>query len=333
MIPSSFPCWLVDKDAEGRLRSGPARIGPERLPPGELLLRVELSSLNYKDGLAARAHPGVAKRLPQVPGIDAVGVVEESADPRIKIGQRVIVQGGEFGAGAWGGWAAYARAPAELAVPLPEGLTAEEAATLGVAGFTAALSVKRLLEGRVTPGSGEILVTGATGGVGSMAVAILAKLGFSVVALTGKPERADWLRGLGAARVAGREELETANPAPLLKSRWSGGVDTVGGPPLAALLRSTRTGGCVTTCGLVAGTELALSVHPFILRGVSLAGIDSAWTPRAEREEVWSRLAGDWKPPALPSMGRRIGLSRLEPEIESILAGRIVGRTIVEVDA
>jgi len=329
---SDFPCWLVDRDAVGGLVSAPTRKALVDLPRGDVLLKVEWSSLNYKDGLAATGHPGVAKRLPQVPGIDAVGIVEESADPRFAVGSRVLVAGGEFGAGAWGGWSGFARAPADLVVPLSDGLDPVEAISLGVAGFTAALSVKRLVDHGVTPGSGEILVTGATGGVGCVAVMILAKLGYRAVAMTGKSDKADWLRGLGASRVVDRSELSKGGDAPLLKSAWAAGVDTVGGAPLAALIRSTKTGGCVTTCGLVAGDDLVLTVHPFILRGIALYGIDSAWTPREKKLEVWKRLAGEWKPDRLADIARRVGLSALGPEIEAILAGKISGRTIVEVN-
>ena len=327
-----FPCWLVDRSADGSLVSGPARRSLEELPTGEVLVKIEYSSLNYKDGLAARGHPGVAKRLPQVPGIDAVGIVEESADPRFSPGDRVIVAGGDFGAGAWGGWSSYARAPADLVIPLPSGLSFFEASAIGVAGFTAALSVKSIIAHGLSPASGEILVSGATGGVGSIAVMILSGLGYEVVAATGKADRAEWLRGIGAARVVDRSALESASEAPLLKSTWAAAVDTVGGRPLATLLRSTKTGGCVTACGLVAGGDLALTVHPFILRGIALYGIDSAWTPREERLAVWDLLAGAWKPEGLNRITRTVALSALDPEIEAILSGGIAGRSIVEVD-
>ncbi|MEI6876214.1 MAG: acryloyl-CoA reductase [Spirochaetota bacterium] len=328
---SDFPCWLVDKGADGRIESGMARRGLADLPPGEILVRVLFSSLNYKDALAATGNPGVAKRLPQVPGIDAVGLVKESVDPRFKRGDAVMLMGGEFGAGAWGGWSAYARANADLVVPLPAGLTLEEGATLGVAGFTAALSVKKLLDHGLAPGDGEVLVTGATGGVGAIAVMILSRLGFAVVASTGKTDRHEWLRSLGATRVLDRTELENAGSAPLLKSIWAGGLDTVGGSTLATLLRSTRTGGCVTACGLVGGATIELTVHPFILRGITLAGVDSAWTPRETRLELWKRLAGAWKPGRLAEIARMVGLADAAPEIEAILAGRISGRTLIKV--
>lgn len=332
-LPDDFPCWLVDRDEGGALVSGPSRLTLDDLPPGEVLVKIEWSSLNYKDGLAATAHPGVAKRLPHVPGIDAVGTVVESGAARVSPGQTVLISGGEFGAGSWGGWSAFARVPADFVAALPDGLDAVEAISLGVAGFTAALSVKRLLAHGITPQGGEVLVTGATGGVGSVAVMLLAKLGFRVVALTGKEDRVEWLRSLGATRVVGRSELDVGGDAPLLKSKWMGGIDTVGGAPLAALLRSTKTGGCVTTCGLVAGAELVLTVHPFILRGITLCGIDSAWTSPEERKEVWALLAREWKLPKLDRITRKVALGALRPEIEAILAGRIAGRTIVEVNA
>ncbi|HUX41469.1 MAG TPA: YhdH/YhfP family quinone oxidoreductase [Rectinemataceae bacterium] len=329
---TSFPCWLVDRDGAGEIVGGPSRKTIDELPPGDILVEIELSSLNYKDGLAATGNPGVAKRLPHIPGIDAVGTVAESADPGFHQGERVILSGGEFGAANWGGWTRYARLNADFVLPMPRGLNPEEAAALGVAGFTAALSVRKLIAHGVKPGSGEILVTGATGGVGCVAVALLAKLGYEVVAVTGKQDKAGWLLDLGASRVVGRSELKGLGDAPLLKSRWAAGIDTVGGEPLAALLRSTKTGGCVTTCGLVAGADLVLTVHPFILRGLTLCGIDSAWTPRDERAAVWKLLGGEWKLERLDRITRKVALSALGPEIEAILAGKIAGRSIVEVD-
>ncbi|MDA8412079.1 MAG: YhdH/YhfP family quinone oxidoreductase [Treponema sp.] len=329
---ASFPRWLVDRDGAGEIVGGPTRGTFADLPPGELLVEVDLSSLNYKDALAATGSPGVVRHFPHIPGIDAIGRVVESADPRFHAGERVILSGGEFGAGEWGGWTRYARPSAERALPLPHNLAPEEAAALGIAGFTAALSVRKLIAQGLRPDSGEILVTGSTGGVGCIAVALLAKLGYSVVAVTGKRDRTDWLRDLGASRVVDRSELKGLGDAPLLKSKWAGGIDTVGGEPLAVLIRSTKTGGCVTTCGLVAGAGLDLTVHPFILRGVTLCGVDSAWTPGEERAAVWKLLAGEWKPERLDRITRRVPLSALAPEIEAILAGRIAGRVVVEVN-
>ena len=329
---TGFPCWLVDRDGAGEIVGGPAAKTVADLPPGNILVEIAMSSLNYKDALAATGHPGVVRHMPHVPGIDAVGTVVESADPRFHEGERVILSGGEFGAGEWGGWTRYARPAVDHVLPLPRNLSLEEAAALGVAGFTAALSVRKLIAQGVKPGSGEILVTGASGGVGCVAVALLAKLGYTVVAVTGKADRADWLRGLGATRVVDRSELKGLGDAPLLKSKWAAGIDTVGGAPLAALIRSTKTGGCVTTCGLVAGTDLDLSIHPFILRGITLCGVDSAWTPKEERAAVWKLLAGEWKLERLDRMTRRVALSALAPEIAAILDGKIAGRIIVEVD-
>ena len=326
-----FVCWLVDKGSEGRISGGLEHRSIAALPAGEVLVEVRNSSLNYKDALAATGNPGVAKRLPHVPGIDATGIVVESGDARFSPGQEVIVAGGEFGAGAWGGWSTLARAPADLVIPLPAGLDLEEAALLGVAGFTAALSVKRLLDHGLSPGDGEVAVSGATGGVGCIALMILAALGFEVAASTGKKDRHEWLRGLGATRVVERSELEAAASAPLLKSRWAGAVDTVGGTSLSTLLRSTKIGGCVTACGLVAGSALELTVHPFILRGITLSGIDSAWTKREERVEIWKRLAGPWKPSKLLDISKTIDLAHVGPEVERILAGGVAGRTRIRI--
>jgi putative YhdH/YhfP family quinone oxidoreductase len=273
----------------------------------------------------------VAKRLPHVPGIDAVGRVVESSDPRFSPGLEVIVAGHEFGAASWGGWSEYARVPADWVIPLPAGLSAVEAATLGVAGLTAALSVRTLIDHGVGPDSGEVLVSGSTGGVGIVAVMVLGKLGYRVVASTGKPERAEWLRSFGAARVLDRRELETSGEAPLLKSAWAGAIDTVGGSTLGTLIRSTRIGGCVTACGLVGGTDLSLTVHPFILRGITLCGIDTAWTPYAERLDLWQRLAGAWKPEGLAEISRTIRFHEVEAAYRSILSGGVAGRTLIRV--
>ncbi|MEI6388466.1 MAG: acryloyl-CoA reductase [Spirochaetota bacterium] len=326
-----FACWIVERGADGELKSGMAHRSLTDLPQGEVLVRVSWTSLNYKDGLAATGHPGVAKRLPHVPGIDAVGIVEESSDPRFAQGQEVLIAGQEFGAGSWGGWSEYARVPADWIVALPDGLSRQEAAGLGVAGITAALSVRKLLDHGISPGSGEVLVTGATGGVGIIAVMILGRIGFRVVASTGKSDRADWLRSFGASRSIHRSELETESDAPLLKSRWAAAIDTVGGTTLANVLRSTKIGGCVTACGLVGGQDLTLSVHPFILRGITLCGIDTAWTPRDERLELWKRLSGVWKPAGLAEISHSIRLHDAQAAVTSILAGGVAGRTIIHV--
>ena len=260
---SDFTCYVVEKDQD-QVKSGLSRRSLSDLPEGEVLIRVHYSSLNYKDGLAATGKPGVARKFPHIPGIDAAGEVAESTSPEFQKGQKVLVTGYDLGAGRWGGWSEYARVPAEWVIPLPPGLSLVESMQLGTAGFTAALSVYALRHHEITPQSGEIVVTGATGGVGCLAVSMLGKLGYTVVAVTGKADRHDWLKELGAARVIGRGDVDVKGGNPLLKAAWGGAVDTVGGNVLATLLRSTQIGGCVTACGLVrprAGDN-GVSVHP-----------------------------------------------------------------------
>jgi acrylyl-CoA reductase (NADPH) len=271
----------------------------------------------------------VVRNLPHVPGIDCAGTVEESASPQYRPGDEVIVTGYELGSGHWGGYSAFVRVPAEWIVPLPAGLTPRETMIYGTAGFTAAQCVAAIIARGIEPKRGPVVVTGSTGGVGSIAVAILAKLGYEVEAVTGKAEHHDWLRKLGAHTILAREDLADDTDRPLLRSRWAAAVDTVGGKPLATILRSTQHRGCVSACGLVAGTDLHTTVYPFILRGVMLAGIDSANCPRPERLEMWQKLSGPWHISQLDSLADEITLSELPDRIEKILAGRIVGRTIV----
>lgn len=329
MPDADFRCYQVRKDEAGTVTANLESVSLDQLPPGEVLLKVHYSSLNYKDAMAAHGHPGITRKFPHVPGIDACGVVIESSDPRFRAGEEVLATGHEFGVERWGGWSEYLRSPADWLVPLPDGLTREEAMTLGTAGFTAAQCVQALRDRGIQPDQGDILVTGATGGVGSLAVMILARLGYRVVALTGKSDRKDWLLSLGAADVVGRDLLEDTSSRPLLSARFRGAIDTVGGPPLAALCKSISHRGCVACCGVTAGAELPLTVYPFILRGVTLAGIDSAWCPDEERQPLWQLLAGPWKPQQLTSIGRTVSLTDIAPEVERILRGENVGRVIV----
>lgn len=324
-----FRCYLVEKDAQGRLRSGVVERTSADLPEGDVLIRVDFSSLNYKDALAATGHSGVARKLPLVPGIDAAGTVVESHSPGLLSGDRVLVTGYDLGAGRWGGWAEYVRVPAEWVVRRPERLSAKTAMIYGTAGFTAAQCVDALRQGGVEPEAGEVVVTGASGGVGSLAVGILARLGYTVVASSGKKEARKMLLKLGAGRVVDRGEVYDDIGRALLSARWAGAVDAVGGVTLATLLRSTQSGGCVAACGLVGGHELSLTVYPFILRGVTLAGIDSAFCPHDRRVELWRRLAGKWRVPDLESLATEIGLEGLDAAVERILAGKMIGRTIV----
>ncbi len=299
------------------------------LPAGELLIKVQYSSLNYKDALSATGHKGVTRNFPHTPGIDAAGEVIECTGGDFRPGDQVIVTGWDLGMNTAGGFGQFIRVPAAWAVRLPSGLDLRESMALGTAGFTAALSVLKLQRAGISPQDGEVLVTGATGGVGSLAVAILAQAGYRPVAVSGKADAADFLRGLGAEAILGREEAMAGADRPMAKERWAGAVDVVGGDMLAAVLKATRYGGAVTCCGLVGSADLNVNVFPFILRGVSLLGIDSVQCPLTVRQEVWNLLAGPWKPSGLGKMADDCALEALEERIQAILKGELRGRTVV----
>jgi putative YhdH/YhfP family quinone oxidoreductase len=324
-----FPCFMVRRDDAGRVAARVEYINVDNLPPGEVLIRVAYSSLNYKDALASQGHPGVVRSLPHVPGIDCAGVVVASDSPDYQPDDDVLVTGYDLGAGHWGGYSAYVRVPAEWIVRLPAGLSTREAMIYGTAGFTAAQCVTAIVSRGIEPKHGPVLVTGATGGVGCVAVAILARLGYEVAAVTGKVEHHDWLREIGAAQILGRDDLLDNSDTPLLSARWAAAVDTVGGQPLATILRSLKYRGLVAACGLVAGVELHTTVYPFILRGVTLAGIDSAKCPRPQRLEMWQKLAGPWRPANLEIFASETTLDDLPAAIDKILSGQITGRTLV----
>ncbi len=328
-MPDAFQAYLVEKDPQGQVTSRVVSRSMDELPPGEVTVRVRWSSVNYKDALAATGHPGVARTFPHVPGIDAAGEVIASAAAEFPIGTPVIATGHELGVERWGGWAELVRVPAAWLVRLPDRLSPEEAMLLGTAGFTAAQCVIALQHAGLEPGRGPIVVTGATGGVGSISVAILAKLGYEVVAISGKSEKKPWLQSLGAASVIDRDDFKQAVSRPLLKAQWKGGIDTVGGEVLSTLIKSIDHRGCVAACGVVGGADLSLTVYPFILRGVTLAGIDSAWCPDLLRREIWQKLATEWKPDSLAELRSETTLEGLPKIVESILAGQHVGRTIV----
>lgn len=301
----------------------------EDLPPGDLLVKVHYSSLNYKDALSATGNRGVTRSYPHTPGIDAAGEVVECGSSAFAPGDKVIVTGYDLGMNTAGGFGQYIRIPSEWAIRLPRGLTLKESMALGTAGFTAALSVWKLQRAEVRPEDGDILVTGATGGVGSIAVAILAGAGYRVTAATGKTDEAGFLKKLGAAEIIGREAVLEGTERPLMKERWAGVVDVVGGETLAAAVKATRYGGAVTCCGLVGSPDLPLNVFPFILRGVSLLGIDSVQCPRGPRIAVWEKLAAEWKPAKLEEAATECTLEELEGKIHDILQGRLRGRTVV----
>ncbi len=302
------------------------------LPEGEVLIRVRYSSLNFKDGLSCIGNPGVTRNYPHTPGIDASGEVAESSDSRFKEGDFVIVSGYNLGMDTSGGFGQYIRVPADWIEPLPEGLTIKEAAIYGVAGFTAALSVDALQKHGIGPEDGEVVVTGSTGGVGSVSVALLSHLGYNVVASTGKKEESEFLSEIGASQIISREEVNDESNKPLLSERWGGAIDSVGGNTLATLLKAVKRGGAIAATGLVASSELSTTVFPFILRGVSLLGIDSGYTPKKLRREIWKKLAGDWKFAKLQKLTIDCTLDQLDPEIDKILAGGQRGRVVVDLE-
>ena len=330
-------CFLVEKnessDVTGEITRGIVELPQDKLSEGEVLIRVRYSSLNYKDALAANGHVGVARKFPHVPGIDAAGVVEDGGDSTYTHGDEVLVTGYELGSGYWGGWSQFIRVPSDWVVPLPVGLDPLDAMTLGTAGFTAAQCVESLRMHGVASDDDGVVVTGATGGVGSLAVMLLSRQGYHVTAVTGKSEKHAWLRELGAAEVIGREEVNETSDRPLLKARWAGAVDTVGGNTLATLLKSLGHRGCVAACGLVGGDQLQVSVYPFLLRGVTLDGIDSAHCPGPARKNIWRLLSGDWALPNLDAIRTIVRLEDIEESIQTILAGRIAGRVVVEIPA
>ncbi len=301
------------------------------LLPGDVTIKVEASGINYKDGLASTEAGKVARINPLVPGIDAAGVVTESSSAHISVGDRVIVHGYNLGVAHHGGYAGYVRVPAEWVIPMPAGLTARQAMMIGTAGYTSALSVAALEQAGLRPEHGPVVVTGATGGVGSVAVSMLAGRGYTVVASSGKPAD-DFLKGLGATEVIHRDELAAASTRPLDKERWAGAVDCVGSTTLAGVIRGLKYGASVAASGLTGGGDLPTTVFPFILRGVNLLGIDSVNTPIAQRIAVWNRIATDLRPASLDAEVNdtcTVGLAGLATELDRILAGGMTGRMLV----
>ncbi|MGL4513391.1 MAG: YhdH/YhfP family quinone oxidoreductase [Lacipirellulaceae bacterium] len=328
---TEFPAYVVRARPDGPRGAVERMTSVQDWPGGDgpaVTIDVEWSSLNYKDALACRGHKGVAPRLPHVPGIDCAGSVCESSCEDFAVGDAVLVTGYELGAPQWGGLSARVRVPADWVVKRPTELDARQAMVMGTAGFTAAQCVMAITN-RVDPAAGDVVVTGSTGGVGSVAVALLARLGYRVVAVTGKPALEGALREMGAAEVAGRDAVTSDDDAPLLAERWGAAVDTVGGGTLATIVRQTRHRGVVAACGLVGGDQLPLSVYPFLLRGVWLAGIDSAKCPRPQRLEVWRRLAGAWRVALPEKMVTETTLDGVAEHAERLLAGSGIGRTIV----
>jgi acrylyl-CoA reductase (NADPH) len=326
-----FKAILIEKDEAG-YRAGLKEVDESQLPEGNVTVRVSHSTLNYKDGLAITGKAPVVRKFPLVPGIDLVGTVEQSDDPSCAVGDAVILNGWGVGEQHWGGLAQKARLKAGWLVPLPARFTPQQAMAIGTAGYTAMLCVMALERAGVTPDRGEIVVTGAAGGVGSVAVAVLARLGYRVVAVTGRPEERDYLVSLGASEVMDRAAF-SAPGKPLARERWAGAVDVVGSHTLANVCASMKYRGVVTACGLAGGMDLPASVAPFILRGVSLLGIDSVMCPRPERLVAWQRLATDLDLDKLGLISTQIGLGEVVATAQRLMDGSVRGRVIVDVNA
>ncbi|WP_236232484.1 acrylyl-CoA reductase (NADPH) [Pseudomonas tohonis] len=325
-----FKGILIDKDDSG-YRASLAELDEAQLPAGEVTVKVDYSTLNYKDGLAITGKGPVVRSFPMVAGIDLAGTVEASDSPSFKVGDKVLLNGWGVGETHWGGLAQKARLKADWLIPLPAGFTPRQAMAIGTAGYTAMLSVLALERNGVTPDKGQVLVTGANGGVGSFAIALLARLGYQVAASTGRPQEADYLKRLGASEIIDRASL--AEPGrPLGKERWAGAIDSVGSHTLANVCAGIRYGGAVAACGLAQGMDFPASVAPFILRGVTLAGIDSVMRPRADRIEAWDRLARDLDLALLDEITREIGLEEALQVARELLDGQVRGRVVVDVN-
>jgi acrylyl-CoA reductase (NADPH) len=325
---TEFKAWRVE-ESDGEYVGSEQTLKVSDLPDNEVLIRVTHSSLNYKDALSASGNKGVTREFPHTPGIDAAGeVVEASAGP-LSAGDQVLVTGYDLGMNTDGGFGEFIRVPAAWCVPMPAGWDARKAMIYGTAGLTAGLCVKKLLAMGAAPEQGRVVVSGASGAVGSVAVEILAGLGFEVVAVSGKAEHADSLKKLGASEVLGRETFESTKK-PMLKPVFANGIDTVGGGPLAEMLKQILPGGSVSCCGLVAGPQLETTVLPFILRGNNLLGVDSVEIPLAEKQIVWSRLAGEWACPQTEASARDIGRSELQSALNAFLKGQSSGKIVLD---
>ncbi|MFA5060012.1 MAG: YhdH/YhfP family quinone oxidoreductase [Candidatus Omnitrophota bacterium] len=332
MDKNSFNALVVREVSEGKFIREIAQRQISDLPVGEVLIRVKYSSLNYKDALSASGHKGVTKKYPHTPGVDAAGIVEESRSSEFKLGEEVIVTGFDLGMNTSGGFGQYIRVPAGWVIKRPEKLSLKECMIYGTAGFTAALSLWKLEKNDLNSSKGDVLVTGATGGVGSMAVAILSKAGYSVSAVTGKAHERDYLLRLGAKEVISREEMDDKSGKVFLKERWAAVIDTVGGNILTTALKSTKFGGSVTCCGMITSNELKTAIFPFILKGINLLGIASAETPLEIKKEIWERLSRQWKIDSFQESAQECSLGELNPKIDMILKGQIRGRVFVDLE-
>ena len=329
----SFNALVVNKSEDGTVRAEVEQLTLEQLPEGNVTVAVEYSTVNYKDGLCLSSGGGLVRNYPHVPGIDFAGTVESSEDDRYKPGDKVVLTGWRVGEAWWGGYSQKARVKADWLVPLPAGLSTQDAMAVGTAGLTAMLSVIALEKHGLTPSDNPVLVTGAAGGVGSVATAILAKIGYKVAGVTGRPETTDYLTSLGASEIIPREEINETVKRPLEGERWSGCIDAVGGAMLARVLGQIVYGGSVASVGLAGGAGLPATVIPFLLRGVNLLGIDSVMRPYADRVEAWKRLASDLPMDKLQGMVQPATLCDLPQLGSDILAGKVRGRVVVDVNA
>ncbi len=332
MPAESFNAIVLNKE-DGKIRAAVQQMQPSQLPEGDVLVRVSYSTVNYKDGLALTGSPGVIRNFPMIPGIDFSGVVEESTSDEFQPGDEVLLTGWGVGERHFGGLSQYARVKAGWLMPVPQGLDQKRAMAIGTAGFTAMECVMALEAHGLRPGGREVVVTGAAGGVGSVAVAILSTLGYKVVASTGRESMHDYLRSLGAADIIGRGVLSAASPKPMEAERWGGAVDTVGGDTLAGLIRTMAYGAGIAACGLAGGTALNSTVFPFILRGVALLGVESVMVPKEIRTNIWARLASDLPLDKLDSMIDVVSLEGAISVAPEILKGNVKGRTVVDVTA
>ncbi|GAB5467253.1 MAG: MDR family oxidoreductase [Rhodospirillales bacterium] len=320
---------LVLTETDGKVSSALQELDESQLPDGDVTVRVTHSTLNYKDGMVIKGIGRLVRTYPHVPGVDFAGEVEASSNPDFKPGDAVVLTGWRVGETHWGGYAGKARVKGDWLVPLPKGLSQAQAMAVGTAGFTAMLAIQTLEGHGITPERGPVLVTGASGGVGSVAVSLLHKAGFEVAAVTGRPEQADYLRELGASQIVAREELSEAPTRPLDKERWAACIDNVGGTMLARVLTQISYGGAVAAVGLAGGSALATTVLPFLLRGVSILGIDSVMCPKAKRLEAWTRIARDLDPALLAGMTETAGLEDLPRLADEILKGQVRGRMVI----
>lgn len=328
-----FRALVVEKDADGQTSAGVQDLSEDSLPPGDVTVAVEYSTVNYKDGLCLGSGGGLVKAWPHVPGVDFAGTVESSEDPRFVPGERVVLNGWRVGEIRWGGYAETARVSGDWLVKLPDAITTRQAMAIGTAGYTAMLAVIALEDHGLTPGAGPVLVTGAAGGVGSVATAILAHLGHEVAAVTGRPETEAYLRGLGAAQIVPRADLAETVKRPLESETWAGCIDAVGGAMLARVLGQMKYGASVAAVGLAGGATLPASVIPFIIRGVNLLGIDSVMRPYADRVRAWDRLVDDLPLDRLEAMIEPATLADLPRLGQAILQGQVKGRVVVDVRA